>query len=128
MYTLFERFDGSREGVIVRDDFIRELSPQTNARRVSNNITKVTAEVEALFVSLAKEYIDRERILDICRKDLEGIPPYYAFDEVAIDQKGFLGLGELKDFMKKCDMPLKDDLLALIMHSLKRRHYRFITL
>ena len=88
----------------------------------------MTTDVEALFVSLTKEYIDRERILDICRKELEGIAPYNVFDEVAIDQKGFLGLGELTDFMKRCDMPLKDDLLALVMHSLKRRHYRFITL
>lgn len=30
--------------------------------------------------------------------------------------------------MKRCDTPLKDDLLKMVLHSLKRRHYRYVTL
>lgn len=45
VYTLFERFDGNRDGCISREDFLRELSPQTSARRGTAGVTNVTAEV-----------------------------------------------------------------------------------
>ena len=54
IYTLFEKFDGERQGVITKEDFARELTPSIGNKRGSNTASKLNPEAQSLFATLIK--------------------------------------------------------------------------
>ena len=66
----------------------------SKSERLNNDPTMV-------FLSLLQEWIDKERLLNIHRRDLESIIPYQMFDLIATEQKGYISKNELEVFLDR---------------------------